>query len=78
MYFEKAKAKTGNVFANMSKEEFSTIKVIYPPKHILQLFHNKIVVILDKIKNIANEMNDLTKQRNELLPLLMNGQITIE
>lgn len=78
MYFEKAKAKTGNVFANMSKEEFSTIKVIYPPKHILQIFHNKIVVILDKIKNIANEMNNLTKQRNELLPLLMNGQITIE
>ena len=31
LYFENAKAKTGNVFANMSKDEFASIKVGYPP-----------------------------------------------
>ena len=78
LYFENAKAKIGNVFANMSKDEFASIKVVYPPKQILQAFHNKVVVIFDSIKNNINEINALTKQRDELLPLLMNGQITIE
>ena len=77
MYFENTKAKTGNVFANMSKEEFSAIKVVYPPKNILKLFHKRTVSIFDEIKNIINEINYLTEQRDELLPLLMNGQVSV-
>lgn len=77
LYFENAKAKTGNVFANMSKDEFASIKVVYPPKQILQEFHNKVVAIFDNIKNNIDEINALTKQRDELLPLLMNGQAMV-
>lgn len=77
LYFENAKAKTGNVFANMSKEEFASIIVAYPPKQILQAFHNKVAPIFDSIKNNTEEINSLTKQRDELLPLLMNGQATV-
>lgn len=77
LYFENAKAKTGNVFANMSKEEFASIIVAYPPKQILQAFHNKVAPIFDSIKNNIEEINSLTKQRDELLQLLMNGQATI-
>ena len=77
MYFENAKAKTGNVFANMSKEEFASIIVAYPPKQILQALHNKVAPIFDSIKNNIEEINSLTKQRDELLPLLMNGQATV-
>ena len=77
LYFENTKAKTGNVFANMSKEEFASIFVAYPPKQILQAFHNKVAPIFDSIKNNIEEINSLTKQRDELLPLLMNGQATV-
>lgn len=77
LYFENAKAKTGNVFANMSKEEFASIIVAYPPTQILQAFHNKVAPIFDSIKNNIEEINSLTKQRDELLPLLMNGQATV-
>lgn len=77
LYFENAKAKTGNVFANMSKEEFASIFVAYPPKQILQAFHNKVAPIFESIKNNIEEINSLTKQRDELLPLLMNGQATV-
>ena len=77
LYFENAKAKTGNVFANMSKEEFASIIVAYPPKQILQAFHNKVAPIFDSIKNNTEEINSFTKQRDELLPLLMNGQATV-
>ena len=77
LYFENAKAKTGNVFANMSKEEFASIIVAYPPMQTLQAFHNKVAPIFDSIKNNIEEINTLTKQRDELLPLLMNGQATV-
>ena len=77
LYYENAKAKTGNVFANMSKEEFASITVAYPPKQILQAFHNKVAPIFDSIKNNIEDINSLTKQRDELLPLLMNGQATV-
>ena len=77
LYFENAKAKTGNVFANMSKEEFASIIVAYPQKQTLQAFHNKVAPIFDSIKNNIEEINTLTKQRDELLPLLMNGQASI-
>ena len=77
LYFENAKAKTGNVFANMSKDEFASIKVVYSPKQILQEFHNKVVAIFDNIKNNIDEINAITKQRDELLPLLMNGQAMV-
>ena len=77
VYFENAKAKAGNVFANMSKEEFASIIVTYPPKQILQAFHNKVAPIFDSIKNNIEEINVLTKQRDELLPLLMNGQASV-
>lgn len=77
LYYENAKAKTGNVFANMSKEEFASITVAYPPKQILQAFHNKVAPIFDSIKNNIEDINSLTKQRDELLPLLMNGQASV-
>ena len=77
LHFENAKAKTGNVFANMSKEEFASIIVAYPPKQILQAFHNKVAPIFDSIKNNIEGINSLTKQRDELLPLLMNGQASV-
>ena len=77
LYFENAKAKTGNVFANMRNDECASIKVVYPPKQILQEFHNKVVAIFDNIKNNIDEINALTKQRDELLPLLMNGQAMV-
>ena len=77
LYFENAKAKTGNVFANMNKDEFASIKVAYPPKQILQAFHDKVASIFDSIKNNIDEINAFTRQRDEPLPLLMNGQVSI-
>lgn len=77
LYFENAKTKTGNVFANMSKDEFASIKVVYPQKQILQAFHDKVAAIFDNIRNNIDEINTLTKQRDELLPLLMNGQVSV-
>ena len=76
-YFQFAKAKTGNILPNMNKEEFSNILVVYPSRVILQRFHDITSKIFSQINNNIIELNSLTKQRDELLPLLMNGQVTV-
>ena len=76
LYFQFAKAKTGNILPNMNKEEFSNILVVYPSKDILQRFHTITSAIFSQINNNVIELNSLTKQRDELLPLLMNGQVS--
>ncbi len=77
LYFQFAKAKTGNILPNMNKEEFSNILVVYPSKDVLQRFHTIVSGIFSQINNNVIELNSLTKQRDELLPLLMNGQVSL-
>ena len=78
MYFQYANAKTGNILSNMNKEEFSAIKMMYPSINLLKSFHNFVMPLFQQIDSNIIELQCLTKQRDELLPLLMNGQVTIE
>lgn len=68
-------AKTGNTFANMNKEDFSTIKLLYPEKEILKKYDDKIKEIAKMILAKSNENQELISLRDFLLPLLMNGQV---
>lgn len=77
-YFDNAKAKTGNTFANMNKGEFSEIKVIYPVKDILNIFSEKVSAISQYILRNSLESKELIELRDFLLPLLMNGQVTFK
>ena len=61
----------------MNKEEFSNILVVYPSKDVLQRFHTIASAIFSQINNNVIELNSLTKQRDELLPLLMSGQVSV-
>ena len=47
-------------------------------KEIAFRLEEKISPIFDAIINNESEIASLTKQRDELLPLLMNGQVTVE
>ena len=77
LYFQYAKPKTGNILPNMNKEEFSSIKTVSPPLNILENYHHIISPLFLQIDNNIKELHSLTKQRDELLPLLMNGQVKI-
>lgn len=46
-------------------------------KGIISLFCDKVSPIMKQIKKNTQEMIHLTKQRDELLPLLMNGQVSV-
>lgn len=71
-------AKSGNIFENMNKEDFSNIKIIYPTEEILKQFHNKVKCYYEKIRENIEENILLAKYRDYILPLLMNDQIKIE
>lgn len=77
-YFKFAKAKTGNTFSNMNKGDFSAIKIVYPKQNILIEFSKKIKPCVEKILNNSKENDRLLKLRDWLLPMLMNGQVTVE
>ncbi|ENL4090742.1 restriction endonuclease subunit S [Providencia rettgeri] len=77
-YFEGAKAKTGNTFANMNKGDFSSISILKPSNQVLQLYHQKAHPLFQQIKLKSLENQQLIQIRNWLLPMLMNGQVTIK
>ncbi|MCE2198676.1 restriction endonuclease subunit S [Streptococcus thermophilus] len=79
-YFENANAsaKTGNTFANMNKEDFSGIRIILPSKEIKKNFHKISEPYFAQIKCLQGQNQQLTKLRDWLLPMLMNGQVKVE
>ncbi|EKF9429062.1 TPA: restriction endonuclease subunit S [Vibrio cholerae] len=76
-YFEGAKAKTGNTFSNMNKGDFSAIVILKPSDQALQDYHLKAYPLFEKIKLKSLENKQLVKLRDWLLPMLMNGQVTV-
>lgn len=79
-YFENANAsaKTGNTFANMNKEDFSEIKIIFPNKEIKNNFHKIIEPYFSQIECLQGQNQQLTQLRDWLLPMLMNGQVRVQ
>ena len=62
---------------NFMTDTFLANKWLDVPTVLLDLFFERVKVIFEQIDNNIEEINALTKQRDELLPLLMNGQATV-
>ena len=60
-----------------SLEKIGSINIEIPPIRLIELFNNTINKVLGKQILISYEIAELTKQRDELLPLLMNGQVSV-
>ena len=63
---------------NFMTETFLANKWVKAPKELVYRFFNIVKEIYAKIDANIAENNELTKQRDELLPLLMNGQVSIQ
>ena len=75
----KAKEKTikGSTVGHLSDKDVKDLWVLQPDSNSFNprsIFDN----IATQIFNCKKEIETLTQQRNELLPLLMNGQVTVE
>ena len=67
----------GTTFGSITKDELFNLPVVIPTKSVISEFEKVCEPIFDKQMTIGEEINALTKQRDELLPLLMNGQATV-
>ena len=78
-YF-KAKIKSiacGTGINNLTNQTFDEIYIVTPEDELLLEFDKRQSQIFAEIGLIEKSNVELTKQRDELLPLLMNGQATV-
>ena len=78
-YF-KAKIKSiacGTGINNLTNQTFDEIYIVMPEDELLLEFDKKQSQIFAEIGLIEKSNVELTKQRDELLPLLMNGQASV-
>ena len=68
---------TGSARDNISQDTIKNILLPIPTRDILKLFDEKIGCIYKTIINNYKQIDSLTRQRDELLPLLMNGQVSV-
>ena len=68
---------TGSARDNISQNTIKNILLPIPTRNILKLFDEKIGSIYQMIVNNYQQIDSLAMQRDELLPLLMNGQVSV-
>ena len=69
--------ETGSIQKKISQENLCGYKMVLPNSDLLEKYENVVFPLWEKRKRCIEEINTLTKQRDELLPLLMNGQVTV-
>lgn len=68
---------SGSIFKNLKTDYLKNFICIKPDKEVIDAFHSRMNVIMNEILICQKETERLTKQRDELLPLLMNGQVEV-
>ena len=69
--------ETGSIQKKISQENLCGYKMVLPNSNLLEKYENVVYPLWEKRKRCIEEINILTKQRDELLPLLMNGQASV-
>ncbi len=85
-YFRKRKAfnkevasrAIGGVRQSLSYQDFSLIKAVYPPKHVIDRYNNIIEKLHSVVKRNNDENSNLAQLRDTLLPKLMSGEINLD
>ena len=70
-------AISGSGQPQLTRENLSSIKFILPSSAILEDFSKKVEALVSMELEIERQKDELSKLRNELLPLLMNGQVSV-
>ena len=68
---------SGTGVPSMTSSTLYSIKLVKPQSEILKKFDELISPLFEHMKQISEQNSVLTKQRDELIPLLMNGQASI-
>lgn len=67
----------GTTFGSITKEELHSLPTYKPLPEIVKKFEMLCHPIFERQMLLGEEINSLTTQRDTLLPLLMNGQVSV-
>lgn len=62
----------------VSLDKIGSVRMEIPNNELISLFNQKVDKIFDEITNLSEEIESLSHLRDSLLPMLMNGQVTVE
>ena len=68
----------GATFAELSRGVFKKIKMRVPTQDLIDKFDNFCKPVFDEILNIQRQTENLTIQKNQLLPRLISGKLSVE
>lgn len=68
---------TGTTMTNLSKGKFERLKVIDPDDTLILQYHKFVAPMLNKIKSLMYQNQNLADQRDLLLPRLMSGKLEV-
>ena len=68
---------TGTTFKEVSREDVLKFSILKPSNETLDLWEEYVTKINDRQLELQKENENLTKLRDELMPLLMNGQVSV-
>ena len=79
-YFRKniIEISCGAAQPNISNEQINNIELILPISNIVEKFNNRMTICYEKIIQNRYKVYHLQSLRDWLLPMLMNGQISVE
>ena len=67
----------GTIMKNISQSVLTDMAVSLPPQNVLLKFNSIIDNLLEQMKNVQRQNQELTQLRDWLLPMLMNGQVKV-
>ena len=67
----------GTTFGSITKEDLYSLPIIIPSDEVIRAFDKICSPMFDRQMILGEEIDNLIKQRDELLPLLMNGQVSV-
>ncbi len=68
---------SGTTFGSITKDELLNLPVVVPSDDVIERFETVCKPIFDKQMEIGLAIEQLTMLRDSLLPLLMNGQVSV-
>lgn len=69
---------TGTTFGAINKDQLHNLSIVRPKDDIIKEFESRVHNVFIKQMKIDEEINELQSLRDYLLPLLVNGQVTIK
>ncbi|TQN07150.1 type I restriction enzyme S subunit [Acidovorax temperans] len=68
---------TGATFKELSKKTFRALPVLWPTDALLKFYEDKTYPLIQQVRLIKKQNQELTKARDRLLPKLMSGQLDV-